>query len=71
MALNIPNLDEIAKKTPKLAESLQRVQVYTTNNVAQAAGNAVVPPPVTQTKAPTSAPRAAPPPAGHVKALLE
>lgn len=45
MALTLPNLDEIAKKDPKLGEALQQVKTYVNQNVTPVAGNKLAPPP--------------------------
>lgn len=39
MALRLPNLTEISKKDPKIAEALEKVQTYVTANTTPAAGH--------------------------------
>lgn len=46
MAVTLPNLDRIQKLDPKLGEALQKVQLYTNQNVTQAPGNRTPVPPV-------------------------
>ena len=44
MALNTPNIEEIAKRDPKLAEALKKQQDYINKNVSPAQGNRLAPP---------------------------
>ncbi len=49
MAFTIPNLDRVQKADPKLGESLQKIQKYVNQNVAQTPGNRVPKPPIDPT----------------------
>lgn len=44
MSLTVPNLDRIAKESPKLGEAIQKVQQYANQNVTPVSGNRLSPP---------------------------
>lgn len=44
MALNLPNIAQIAKESPKLGEALQKEQAFINTNVPAGPNNTVPPP---------------------------